>query len=267
MGARSGLLGAAAGVSLLARLCAHALGELVGPSRCAACARSTAQPLAMPSVFCAACAITVERLAVTPLPRGHAGRVAEEGGGGCGERAEAAVGFGVPSGAPALRAFASYSGAMADAIRRYKYGGHVELARPLGHLLRAAARASMPRADLVVPVPLHPRRLAERGYDQVALLSSAVARELGVPHGVRALHRRRHTPRQAQLDRGARMANVEQAFVAARPLAGQRVLLVDDVATTGATLVACVAALRQAGAETVGALVVARTPPTCVEPE
>ncbi|MEJ7731652.1 MAG: phosphoribosyltransferase family protein [Polyangiaceae bacterium] len=156
---------------------------------------------------------------------------------------------------------------MAEAIRRYKYGGHVELARPLGDLLRGAARAAAPRVELVGPEPLHARRLAERGYDQVALLSAAVAHELGVRHGVRALRRRRHTPRQAQLDRAARQANVAEAFLAAQPLTGRRVLLVDDVATTGATLGACEAALRRAGARTVGALVVARTPLAGAEPE
>jgi predicted amidophosphoribosyltransferase len=100
-----------------------------------------------------------------------------------------------------------------------------------------------------------------------------VARELGVRHAVRALRRCRHTPRQAQLDRAARRANVGDAFVAPDAhdapgaLGGRRVLLVDDVATTGATLVACAAALRRAGAVPVGAVVLARTPEVTIEQE
>lgn len=246
-----GVVGAVVG-----RMALHALGELVGPSRCASCACPVAQGLALPAVFCATCASSVHRLVVPPLPDAtDVDDVAPDGLDGDFDEPDRSAGQPAP-----LRAFAAYSGAMAEAIRRYKYGGHVELARPLGDLLRGVARAAAPGRVLVVPVPLHPRRLAERGYDQVALLSAAVARELGAPHGVRALRRSRHTPRQAELDREARRSNVEAAFELGADVAGRRVLLVDDVSTTGSTLAACVTALRRGGAHVTGALVLARTP-------
>jgi ComF family protein len=115
--------------------------------------------------------------------------------------------------------------------------------------------------DLVVPVPLHPRRLIERGYDQAALLAAPIARRLGVPFAPRAVVRIRETPPQASLDREARIANVAAAFrcasTSASRVEGSRVLLVDDVRTTGATLAACARTLHEAGARAVLTLVLA----------
>ena len=121
---------------------------------------------------------------------------------------------------------------------------------PLGHLLRRLLREEGLSAEVVVPVPLHPKRLAERGYNQAALLARAAARELGAPLEARALVRVRDTSQQARLGRTERLTNVERAFVARNPEAvrGRDVLLVDDVETTGATLAACRAALLEAGA-------------------
>jgi ComF family protein len=157
-------------------------------------------------------------------------------------------------------AFALYGGPVAVALRRLKYGDRPDLAGPLGHLLRRAARDARLCADLVVPVPLHPARLAERGYNQAALLGAAAASELGAPLAATALRRTRHTPQQARLDRARRLENVARAFQVRDPgrVRGRRVVLVDDVTTTGATLAACAEALRAAGAASVQALVVAR---------
>ena len=127
-------------------------------------------------------------------------------------------------------------------------------------MLRMAASHAELRADLVIPVPLHPRRLAERGYNQAALLAAEVAPALGAALVARGLARVRDTAHQARLARDDRGANVADAFQARRPerIRGRAVVLIDDVATTGATLAACADALRRAGAASVVALVVAR---------
>jgi ComF family protein len=154
-----------------------------------------------------------------------------------------------------------YGGAMAEAITRFKYGDRPDLARPLGQLLARATRVLVndPPA-LVVPVPLHPVRLSERRYNQSALLARFVAADLGARFAPLALARRRDTPRQATLERAERATNVEGAFAArSEPvLTGRRVLLVDDVATTGSTLGACRAAALGAGAAEVRCAVLAR---------
>lgn len=144
-----------------------------------------------------------------------------------------------------------YGGAMARAIHRMKYEDRPDLARPLGAaLVRIAAR--LPTVDAVVPVPLHPKRLAQRGFNQSALLAAPLARMLGVPHVPRVMVRVRDTPRQAELDRGARLQAPLGAFSADPDrVCGRRWLLVDDVRTTGATLAACARALKTGGAASV----------------
>jgi ComF family protein len=141
-------------------------------------------------------------------------------------------------------------------IQRFKYQGRPDLARGLASLLRFAPIGP---GDLVVPVPLHPKRLAERGYNQAALLAGALARPNGARVGARALTRMRDTPHQASLARAERLANVSAAFRARQPAAvrGRRVVLVDDVVTTGATAAACIRALRGAGADVCMVLAVA----------
>ncbi|MBX3274152.1 MAG: ComF family protein [Sandaracinaceae bacterium] len=158
-------------------------------------------------------------------------------------------------GAP--RAAFLYGGPLADAVRRFKYGGRSELAPVLARMARPAVLELAGRVDVVVSVPLHPRRERARGYDQTALLARAWARALAVPCRARALGRVRDTPPQASLDVGARDANVRAAF---RVLASlpPRVLLVDDVRTTGATLAACGEALLAAGVVEVHPFVLAR---------
>jgi ComF family protein len=196
------------------------LSELVAPSRCAACDSLVAPRL----LFCAACDVAVLRAG--PQPRGQ-------------------------------HAVFAYGGAIATAIVRLKYAGRFDLAARFGPVMAGALAPD--GLDVVVPVPLHPSRLAERGFDQAALLAGPVARGLRLPFASRALVRTRATPRQASLDRAARTSNVEAAFVCARPraVAGRRVLLVDDVRTTGATLAACASALLVTGAATVVSLVLA----------
>jgi ComF family protein len=158
----------------------------------------------------------------------------------------------------------AYGGALASAITSLKYEGRVDRARPLAHvLIHAARRSEWMRENppsLVVPVPLHRARLAQRGYNHAALLAVPLARHLGARFAPGALVRTRDTPAQATLGRSARLKNVAGSFEARpreRGRAGERVLLVDDVRTTGATLDACILALHEAGADQVQTLVLA----------
>lgn len=115
--------------------------------------------------------------------------------------------------------------------------------------------------DMVVAVPLNWTRFLARGYNQAALIAGPIADRLGLPL-LRPLVRRRPTSHQTRLARGARQENLERAFAVRKAvrLGGRRVLLVDDVTTTGATLEAAAACLKQAGASSVTALTAARTP-------
>jgi ComF family protein len=160
-----------------------------------------------------------------------------------------------------------YGGELANAICRWKWGarggaGRPELARPLGQLLAPTLAALAPEVDVLVPVPLHRGRLAERGFSQAVLLAAS-ARRLGrVPVTLEPalLERTRATAVQTGLGRRARLGNVAGAFRAPRPerVRGRRVALIDDVVTTGATAAACARALRQAGAAAVHVVALAR---------
>ena len=219
-------------VLALVRLFITSVKGALCPPTCAACDARVRPHV----VFCPACAATIE-----PAAEDLDDEPAD------------------PRLAPTV-AFGAFGGALAIALRRLKYQDRPDLAAPLGHLARRAARRAGLGADLIVPVPLHPRRLVDRGYNQAALIAVEVAVELEAPIAPRALIRLRNTPQQAHLDRDARRGNVLQAFRARDPLQikGRRVVLVDDVATTGATLGACSEALLAAGAASVTALVVAR---------
>jgi len=159
-----------------------------------------------------------------------------------------------------IRAAGAHAGPLRAAVRRLKYGGEPALAEDLGALVALELARDLARGvmvDVVVPVPLHRSRAKARGYDQAALLAHAVARHAGLPLRS-ALHRIRGGRPQVELDRVARAANIRGAFVAeASSLRGLRVALVDDVATTGATLMDASAAARAAGARAVRAYVVA----------
>jgi ComF family protein len=148
---------------------------------------------------------------------------------------------------------------VARAIHRFKYEDHPELAEPLGELLAEEARSFLSRAPpLLVALPLHTRRFRERKYDQTQLLAGALARATGRRAPVGLLTRSRETRRQVGLSEVERAGNVAEAFSASPTVAGQALLLIDDVFTTGATTRAAAQALRQAGAAHLEVLTVAR---------
>lgn len=164
-----------------------------------------------------------------------------------------------PPGFSGAIAACAYLGPARGALQALKYRHRRELAPYLARKLAAAP--GWPEGDwLLVPVPLHPRRERERGYNQAALLARAIAREKGLGTAD-VLRRLTPTDPQYGLTRELRSANLEGAFACPVSLVGRRVLLVDDVLTTGATAHHAATALLEAGAEEVRVAVIARTMP------
>ena len=162
-----------------------------------------------------------------------------------------------------MRAFAAYErdragSPLARAIARFKYGGASRLGRRFADAL--AARVPTPDVDVLVPVPLHARRLRQRGFNQSAVLARHLARALGRRVALRAVVRSRDTPSQVGLGGDARARNVADAFALREraALAGRSVLVIDDVWTSGATAQAVARVVRDAGAVAVDVLTIAR---------
>jgi ComF family protein len=160
-------------------------------------------------------------------------------------------------GALSVRVVGPYEGRLRDVLHAFKYDGRRSLAPTLAALLRAQAADTLAGADVLVPVPLHRARRRSRGFNQAHDLAAALG-----PPVVAALRRVRATVAQTALTAGARRRNVRGAFALAPAaldaITGRVVVLVDDVITTGATLEACAAILRAAGAAEVRAVTVAR---------
>ncbi|MGH7230020.1 MAG: ComF family protein [Nitrospiraceae bacterium] len=156
--------------------------------------------------------------------------------------------------------FYPYIEPLHDAIRLFKYQKKVALAGALGDLLMDVP-LPVPNVDVVMPVPLHPARLREREYNQSLLLADRLNRRLRLPLSYDNLIRSRHTPPQTELSRAVRLKNLRRAFVVLRPaeVLGKRILLIDDVMTTGATVNECAKTLRKAGASDVYVCTLART--------
>jgi ComF family protein len=203
---------------------ARSLGALLFPRECAACP----SPAGSASAFCRACGepIAYPDDLLGGVPLASAGR---------------------------------YAPPLSIAIARLKFEERSDLVGPLAGLLVPALRPlALTAGDAFVPVPLHRARLVERGYNQAALLARALARATGASFAPRVLERTRRTEQQALLGREARRDNVSDAFVVRRRWTGGRVVLVDDVVTTGATALACIEALRAQDAEPIFVLALAR---------
>jgi ComF family protein len=161
----------------------------------------------------------------------------------------------------AARACGFYEGALRASILSLKREPRVP-SRVARLMFATRQRIPINEADLIVPVPLHPDRERERGFNQAALLARELARISGLPLDEYSVVRRVHTKRhRAGMDARARRESVAAAFVVrhAEAIAGRRVLLIDDVFTTGATVSACAAALKEAGTKEVFVLTVARS--------
>jgi ComF family protein len=160
------------------------------------------------------------------------------------------------------RSAAFYGDVLREALHAFKFGGQRALARPLGDLIADIEPSALPVAepDLLIPVPLHPRREQERGFNQALLLARRLGRAWALPVRSDVLSRTQATSSQTHLTAEERRANVRRAFSLRRPeiVAGRHVILVDDILTTGSTASACAACLREGGAATVGVLTVAR---------
>ena len=235
----------------IARILVDPVLSVVFPASCPACGRSLSQPTRGP--LCGPCWQRVPR---HKTPACRCGLPVSPGRSGCGRcrRGRQPLSAGVSLG--------PYEGPLRAVIHELKYRGRRRVAGRLAGMLfeDEQVRALVEGSDVLVAVPLHPRRLRERGFNQAALLAEELGRRAGRPFSDRALVRRKDTSPQAGLSAAARRRNVADAFAVRRRglVAGQVVTLVDDVLTTGATAHACARMLKEAGADEVRLLSVAR---------
>ncbi len=216
------------------------------PPQCVRCGR-------LEVWICADCAATLSLLEVETCPR--CGRPVLEPG-VCPICREA------PLCVNPVRSTFLFDGALRDLIHALKYRGAASIATALAPRMAAAWRRYGLESELLIPVPLHPRREAKRGYNQAHLLAAALSPHIDVPIAPHLLRRVRNTVSQTRLNLEERRQNVTGAFVIAGDLdlAGYKVTLIDDVATTGSTLDACAQALLNAKAVSVSAFTLARAP-------
>ena len=161
----------------------------------------------------------------------------------------------------AIRAAFHYRPPLTQIIHRLKYNHAFALAQPLAQLMSNEWAKWQTPIDLIMPVPLHPARKKKRGYNQSELLAQAFGLLLNIPIDTKRLVRQRNTRPQVELSAAERTLNMQNAFAVPKQLSPVRILLIDDVATTGATLSAAAAALRANGATAVSAFCLARALP------
>lgn len=216
--------------------------DLLFPPRCVACRR-------IGTWFCAACQSTIEK--ILPPVCNRCGRPLR--------RADCPYCEKIPLQIDGTRATAFFEGPLREAIHTLKYNHRPELAQPLGNLLADYLTRFPIQGDVLIPIPLHTERERARGYNQALLLAQVLGAQLHLPVWHDVLTRTRHTRPQVELDAPARRINVRDAFAADPRIRGKRVLLIDDVCTTGATMEACGVALKAQGAFSVWGLAIARS--------
>jgi ComF family protein len=150
-----------------------------------------------------------------------------------------------------------YSFPINKLIQTFKYSQQLALANQLADALDHRL-INLP--DAIIAMPLHPLRLQARGFNQSLLLAQRIASKRDLPLLKNAVHRIRHTPPQSTLDWKARSKNLRQAFKCEEDLSGKHIAIVDDVMTSGASITELAACLRKAGAHTISAWIIARTP-------
>ncbi len=221
----------------------HALLDFLFPPRCVVCRR-------LGEWYCAACRTRIERI-LPPICQ-H-----------CGRPLHATHCFAcekTPLAMDGTRAIAFFEGGLRTAIHALKYQQRIELAHPLAALMHEYLTTHPIPVDALIAVPLHAKRERERGYNQSHLLAQALGAKLNVPVWHDALTRVRATASQVeQPNTAARRNNVHDAFTATARVAEARILLIDDVCTTGATMEACSAALYTHHAKSVWGLAIARS--------
>jgi ComF family protein len=220
------------------------LADLLFPPRCAVC-RAPGEAL------CAACLDKIVCFSAPRCQRCDLPCPTQEGL--CIDCREA-----LASALDGLRSVGPHAEPLRTAIHALKYQNRTRIAPSLGRLMAQRWQATSLTVDGLLPLPLHPERERERGYNQAALLAQALADALALPLHGDLLWRTRATSSQVQLGRAARLENMAGAFAASPSVAGGRWLLVDDVCTTGATLEAAATALRAQGATEVWAITAAR---------
>jgi ComF family protein len=156
------------------------------------------------------------------------------------------------------RGMGMYTGRLLEAIHLFKYGGKVNIGKILGRML-AHYHLDFAAYDVIMPVPLHIKRLRGRGFNQAVVLGREIARFHSIPIDISSLRRIRNTESQVNLNEPERVKNIKGAFEVKKGiLKGLKTLLVDDIFTTGATVNECARVLKKAGADDVDVLTVAK---------
>ena len=216
--------------------------DLVLPPSCAACGRGGA-------FLCEPCEASLSR-----LERPYCARCAHPGADRLCEACASS-----PPAFDGIRAVCLFDGAARKLVHSLKYANFRAVAPDMARLLADLPGPRPVPGEVIVPVPLHPRRERTRGYNQSELLARTVGKRMGLPVRPGIVRRVRNTPPQVSIENyEERRSNIEGSFACPASLSGESVLLMDDVVTTGSTMSACAAALKAAGARSVWGLAFAR---------